>query len=132
MISSYYPFIVEKGKAFRLYLHFSVGASSTPGASDITSATITPTISKDGGAWSACTNTVVKIAKNDSLGVMTYGSAYLDLTANEMNADNILVSYGISGASQNTEPPTFLIKTGKLNPVLDLLDRRLKRGNQKL
>jgi hypothetical protein len=132
MISSYYPFIVEKGKAFRLYLHFSVGASSTPSASDITNATITPAISKDGGAWSLCTNSVVKIAKNDSLGVMTYGSAYIDLTATEMNADNVLVSYSISGASQNTEPPTFLIKTGKLNPVLDVLDRRLKRGNQKL
>lgn len=132
MISSYYPFIVEKGKQFRLYLHFSVGASSTPGASDITNATITPVISKDGGAWSLCTNSIVKIAKNDSLGTMTQGGAYIDLTADEMNADNILISYGVSGASINTEPPTFLIKTGKLNPVLDILDRRLKRNRQKL
>lgn len=132
MISSYYPFIVEKGKAFRLYLHFSLGASATPGASDITNATITPAISKDGGAWARTTNNIVKIAKNDTIGIMTYGSAYLDLTADEMNADNILVSYGVSGATANTEPPTFLIKTGKLNTVLDVLDRRLKKNNQKL
>ncbi len=132
MISSYYPFIVEKGQALRLFLHFNIGASATPGQSDITSATITTVISKDGSAFVATTNSVVKIDKDEGLGLATRGCAYIDLTASEMNADNIFFSCNISGATANTEPPTFVIKTGKLTKVMETLDRRLKKGKQKL
>lgn len=133
MISSYYPFVVEKGVALRVFLHFSLGASATPAQADVTATTLDCYISKDGGAWAHSVNSVGKVAKNDSLSISTRGLAYIDLTATEMNADNVVITIALSGSvTSNTEPPTFVIKTGKLNKVLEVLDKRLKKGNQKL
>jgi len=58
-----------------------------------TGLTVTATISKDGGAFAACTNSVSEIAN---------GVYKISLTAAEMNADTIVLKFTGTGADQRT------------------------------
>ena len=90
----YYPKTVTKGVAFRLYFSFkgttynfssnTAWQASYPAVGSIASAAWT--ISKDGSAPASLTNAPVQIA-GTSMG-------YVDLTADEMNAD-VVAFYGI-------------------------------------
>lgn len=58
-----------------------------------TGLTVTATISKDGGAFGACSNSVAEIAN---------GVYKIDLTQTEMNADMIVLKFIATGADQRT------------------------------
>lgn len=114
MQSTLYPHIVTKNTSHKLFVKFDVGASSSPNPSDISSTTIAAYICKDGGVWTLATNPVVIVPKNDTLSTKTRGVASLVLTADELNADDIVVSFQIKTGTpdSNTESPTIIIKTG--------------------
>lgn len=83
------PSNIPKGVAFPDFTFFM--ADSANHASPKTGLTVTATISKDGGAFAACTNAVAEIAS---------GFYKIDLTATEMNADTITVKFTATGADQ--------------------------------
>ena len=65
-----------------------------------TGLSVTAQISKDGGAFAACTNLVVEKA---------YGSYKINFTQNEMNADIIELRFTATGA----DPKNIVIKTSE-------------------
>ena len=83
------PLNILKGVAFPDFTFFM--ADSANHTSPKTGLTVTATISKDGGAFAACTNAVAEIAS---------GFYKIDLTATEMNADTITVKFTATGADQ--------------------------------
>ena len=109
-----FPFRPIKGQAFRLY--FSViQSNSSLNISDGTSASRRCYVSKDGGALTVATNSVAIIA---SPGSNTSPCLfYIDLTASEMDADNITVS-GTFGSNSSTTNGSFQIHIYTTSPEL--------------
>lgn len=66
---------------------------STDHVTPKTGLTVTATISKDGGAFAACTNSVTEVSN---------GVYKISLTAAEMNADTIVLKFTATGADQKT------------------------------
>lgn len=101
---SFEPFILaempKKNTAFRFYGHLR-DTSDTAGKTgyNLSGKTVRSFISKDGGAWTATTNTAVEItpsSANSPATSGTYGYFYIDLTASEMNAGVILLKCYLS------------------------------------
>jgi len=83
---NYIPFRPTKNKAFRLYFQFS----KVDMPIDNDNITIWKNyISKDAGAFTELTNTPVEI--DSSISIYAEGNFYVDLTADETNADSILI-----------------------------------------
>ena len=98
---------IIKGETFRYY---GIIESSAENSADISAATVTVKVSKDGGVFATATNAIVKIDEG------TLGYFYIDLTATEMNADVICVE--ISSSVSNAKEPDIILYTinAEVNP----------------
>ncbi len=89
----YYSFHPKKNQAFRLYFSlesYQVGDIEASTTFDYIG------ISKDGATFDACANTPVEIpydTADGGGGVRSWGRYYIDLTAEEMNCDFLIVGW---------------------------------------
>lgn len=101
-----HPFEVTKNEAYRIYFDDSqVGV--THAAADWSALGFF--ISKDGGTFTEATNAGVNISTDSSNTTGTRGRGYLNLTADEMNADVVMIAI-LSGGT-NSVPETYIIYT---------------------
>jgi len=117
-----FPFVVKKNVSFDLY-SVLLSPSSTPGQSspDLTTNFLWKTyISKDGGALVATTNSPVVI--DDSAAFDKKGYVKLTLTADEMNANVIMISIvqrNSGDTSNKTTQTNHILYTDGLSQIGD-------------
>lgn len=79
----------EKGVAQRVYGVFTLVTTGKESSGSLTA--LAATVSKDGGAYASCTNSPTQQG--------TTGIVYVDLTATEMNANQVIVKFASSLAN---------------------------------
>jgi len=88
----YIPFRPTKGQSFRLYFG-ALSADNTVGFPNLTTGTPDIYISKDGQTFTVPTNNFVTVSDNPGGFASHANYFYIDLTAEEMNADTIIITF---------------------------------------
>jgi hypothetical protein len=82
-----------KGSAYRFYFTlYDVGGNLVTGWSGLTPVQL---ISKDGGNYAACSNSITEIQAS--------GTGYIDITSTETNADAFLLQLSVTGSLVKTQ-----------------------------